>query len=559
MPLPPEAVEALDDATAPERLAELAERFPQLQSLVVANAACPPETRERILASNPAAAEVYAAAQKDAGAGTDAGAGGGDAAPSAGEASAGPAPTGAEADEPPAPSWGTPPPPPADADPAPTDDASEGRAPDHAASDPAATGEDDAWSILAPVLGDRDEDTATDPMDPVADESTQAMAPLAPDDEPTRAIAAVGPDGSPRSEPDDEPTRAVAAVDDDATRIAPVEAAPRSTVGMAADADAPTEVFAPVDAPIAGSSASAVAPEPDTTPADVPPLPRVTGYLDSIPTAAADDEPVEAYGTIASPTGYGTTPSPAGYGTPAAAAPAAAAPMAASTGFPAAASPAGYSTAPSPAGYGTPAPAPGLAEMGTADTGSSHRGRGGLMIAIGCLVAAFLLALAVLGGGLLLSRDDTPQADPSASASESAAPEETSSGSESASPSTTSASTQALVKPAPADAQELTQIQSPSDNIVCTLENGTVGCTVIEYTPSGESCPAGQSYTIAVADGAPALDCGSPRPAGGTKLEYGSSAVQGDMACTSAKSGMTCWNQRTGHGFTLSKKQQTTF
>lgn len=164
----------------------------------------------------------------------------------------------------------------------------------------------------------------------------------------------------------------------------------------------------------------------------------------------------------------------------------------------------------------------------------------------GCCAALVLLWVIVsVGGGLLRSI--------------------TSSSSDSSSDTTTSS--RALASPAPSGASEQTLIQSPRLNIGCELTESRVGCSVTEraYASAGlKDCPASdRNFSIAVAEGKAALTCateyvGSPGDAVHT-LDYGTTAVKGETACTSRKNGMTCWNQRTGHGFTVSRSTYTTF
>ncbi|AVM62473.1 hypothetical protein C3V41_11085 [Actinomyces sp. oral taxon 897] len=39
----------------------------------------------------------------------------------------------------------------------------------------------------------------------------------------------------------------------------------------------------------------------------------------------------------------------------------------------------------------------------------------------------------------------------------------------------------------------------------------------------------------------------------GVTLDYGASAKNGTVACTSDESGITCWSQITGEGFTMAR------
>lgn len=103
---------------------------------------------------------------------------------------------------------------------------------------------------------------------------------------------------------------------------------------------------------------------------------------------------------------------------------------------------------------------------------------------------------------------------------------------------------------------------SPSGNIHCRLDPDAATCAVgvREYAAPGLRDCDGAAFVIAVSDGEAAPACGSTVEApSAAELPYGSSAVNGEMACTSAADGMTCWSTRTGHGFTVSKTEYSTF
>ncbi|NDR53410.1 hypothetical protein [Actinomyces sp. 565] len=122
-----------------------------------------------------------------------------------------------------------------------------------------------------------------------------------------------------------------------------------------------------------------------------------------------------------------------------------------------------------------------------------------------------------------------------------------------------------LVSPAPDDAVEAFWIQSPSQNISCELHDDIVGCSVAEryYAEAGQEDCSQSLFSIGVADGWASLSCGNDfiGSADGVliTLDYGSSAANDTFACTSRESGMTCWNQVTGSGFTVSRTEYTVF
>lgn len=455
MALPPEAAEALDDATSPDRLTEIAETFPELQSLVAVNPSCLEETRVWILEANRSAAELYRSAQREA------------------------APA------------------------------------DHVAS-AAATEPDDAWGP-----SHADDGGALDE----ADVPTAVIAPV-------KDVPFIG------EQPADEPATVQMSAPEPATAqmSAPEPGAPEP-----AAAPERTEPLPPVG--VEGPREGA-APEVSGRAE----LPRVIGYLDALRDDPADDpwtSDRESSGRDGAwvPAGSSAVP----LGAQAAQTPQAA--HVAPTGhvpvqpYPAS-PPSGPHLAPGP----DPASAPGQ---------EPPRRRAPLLIAAGCLVLAGLLVLGVAGGALLLRprEDATPSASPSTpvpAATEAPA-------SSSAPPTSASPTSAALVRPAPAGAADMTAIQAPSGNISCALGEDSVACSITERRlPADENCPDGTPLTVAVGAEAPALDCANPR-SGGETLAYGSSAQHGEVACTSESSGMTCWNQRTGHGFTLSRSEYSTF
>lgn len=453
MALPPEASEALDDSTSPERLTEIAETFPELQSLVAVNPSCPERTREWILASNRSAAELYRTTQHGAQAAS------GDPAAVAEQAHVG------------GDAWGL------------GADRDDGDQPSSDVAGPA----------QAELVGEAEPET--EPVDPVDAEATQAMSTV-----------------------DDEPTTATAI----AEHVVPLSG------------ESSRESAAPVP------SASR---EPDERPS----LPRVSGYLDAISPAPAEHsaDPSPSPAPFVSPAVHGSPGSSAS-------------PLRPAVSAAGAASPAGYA---SPTAYGSPPQPPAGGAGRPSQPGGGAGKRTLLWAALGCLALAIVLVV-VIGIGAYLVRGGGEGA-PAATSTTSASESPTESPSESESPSaSTSAS---LVSPAPDDAQDLTSVHSPTGNITCELGDDSVGCSIgtWSFPPSGNCTDTSSPFSIAVAGDRPTVDCGSsygtPGAGSGTELPYGSSAANGEVACRSESSGMTCWNQRTGHGFTLSKASSETF
>ena len=173
-------------------------------------------------------------------------------------------------------------------------------------------------------------------------------------------------------------------------------------------------------------------------------------------------------------------------------------------------------------------------------------------------VLAFLATWYLSGGSGKGSAADSGTEAP-ADSSQAAAQDGPSLASQSASPkasATPSASaTPTLKAPAPPNAQELSGFDAPSGNISCTLNDKDVTCVINEHA-STASCPSSKPLTVTIgADGKSSQSCGSTFTPKGVSLSYGSAAKNSTFACESADSGMQCWNQVNGQGFTLSREK----
>lgn len=541
------AHEAQDPGTSPERLLALTQSHPELHAQILLHPSCPEPARQWILATNPDARAAYEKHQA------------GDAV----EVTATPEPAGADESALDAESWLAP------------------------AEEAAALAELPEADDPAALAGAADADVTPD----IVDADVEAEAAGVADAHPAGAtshewqIADTGEitETSPlRPEPTDE----LPALEDE---LVPAPIASPTPVPTPPVSPAPAPAASPVPAPDVDPDATTLLPAVDHAPSEQP---RTRTYP-AVPSQSAR----EIYGTSTWGAGYRDpsassaserpaaasarpmpAASPSEYSYPSSAASASAAGSAAAAGG-AAQADAGSGDGPLDAGSAAPSASgqhhagqptsaaqagPSASPIG-ADT--AQRRRVALWAGGGCLA---LLALLVLGAVLLLGLRgggdksvpgvSTGEASPSASsaqpsdASSSAAPSE--SPSASASPSPT-----ALAKPAPDGARELSTIVSPSGNIQCVLAGDEVGCSIAsrDYTAGGQEDCSGASFSIAVADGAAAMDCGRSFATGGTTLDYGTSAVSGDFACTSASDGMTCWSTRTGHGFTVRKASYETF
>ena len=121
--------------------------------------------------------------------------------------------------------------------------------------------------------------------------------------------------------------------------------------------------------------------------------------------------------------------------------------------------------------------------------------------------------------------------------------------------------------PAPAGAVTSDLFQSPSKNIACEITGGQINCFVNErfYVDGGQQDCDETLFAISVAQGDAGVSCGLEFSGHESEtlqtLEYGTTATSssGDYACSSSEEGMTCWNQWTGKGFTVSRESYSIF
>jgi hypothetical protein len=105
--------------------------------------------------------------------------------------------------------------------------------------------------------------------------------------------------------------------------------------------------------------------------------------------------------------------------------------------------------------------------------------------------------------------------------------------------------------PAPKDAEDLKSFSSPSGKITWALSGDAAACTVAEpdFDRKTEDCD-GDPFSIRVSGKYSGLACGRTFYGSDPKeLSYGESTATDNVACTSEKSGITCWNTWTGKGF----------
>lgn len=120
-------------------------------------------------------------------------------------------------------------------------------------------------------------------------------------------------------------------------------------------------------------------------------------------------------------------------------------------------------------------------------------------------------------------------------------------------------------RPAPADAFPAQLIDTQTQNIYCQISDERAACSIREryYSAAGAQDCSGELFSITVVDGAPQLACGeSFLGAAGQvpqRLAPQQYAASGNFACLVETSGVSCWNQWTGHGFKLAREGYQTF
>ncbi len=222
-----------------------------------------------------------------------------------------------------------------------------------------------------------------------------------------------------------------------------------------------------------------------------------------------------------------------------------------------------YQTAQQPA---QPASEETLFGVGTPEHDEEHRSSTWLWV-VGAIAVVAVVALVVWflssnhGGSEPASSAThgtvSTQAGPAASVPPTGA---SSSPTESASPTPSATPSDAIKYPAPNDADTMSSFTAPSGNITCNLGQDSVSCSIDEHSfvPTDGSCDdsADKPFTVSVGkDSGASGNCDSGYSTSGATLSYGASAKNGSFACTSSESGIECWSQVSGKGFTLSRTE----
>ncbi len=111
--------------------------------------------------------------------------------------------------------------------------------------------------------------------------------------------------------------------------------------------------------------------------------------------------------------------------------------------------------------------------------------------------------------------------------------------------------------PADVNVDELTAFSSPTGNIGCYIDPGSVRCDIGDRdwepppAPPGCELDYGQGIELEAGGRAAFVCAGDTALGGGEALDYGSSIAAGLLRCESEESGMTCRDAETGRGFSI--------
>ena len=110
-----------------------------------------------------------------------------------------------------------------------------------------------------------------------------------------------------------------------------------------------------------------------------------------------------------------------------------------------------------------------------------------------------------------------------------------------------------------------TIFRTPSKNIVCALNRSAVRCDIAQNKWKLPAKPADCEFDwgngIYLQAGTATFTCASDSLLGAPTqtLEYGHALRSGDVVCSSEKTGLTCKNDKTGRGFTMSISRYSFF
>jgi hypothetical protein len=121
-------------------------------------------------------------------------------------------------------------------------------------------------------------------------------------------------------------------------------------------------------------------------------------------------------------------------------------------------------------------------------------------------------------------------------------------------------------KQLPHDIGPITYFSSPSRNIGCLITRSSLRCDIRQKSykeprrPTSCQLDYGKAIAIGRDDRVASFVCAGDTVLGAKKvLPYHRSTEVGDFGCTSRETGMTCYNLRTRHGFTISREYVDVF
>lgn len=161
-----------------------------------------------------------------------------------------------------------------------------------------------------------------------------------------------------------------------------------------------------------------------------------------------------------------------------------------------------------------------------------------------------LLALALLGALTACTQTDTPTPTPTPPT---------------ASPSAKSGFGGPAPAPGPARKVDEAMFRTPSQNIACALTESAVRCDIVRktWTPPAKpaDCDLDWGNGLAISRGQATMTCAGDTLIGTSEitLEYGEGLRSGTVRCDSENSGLTCQDEKSGHGFTLASSRYTVF
>lgn len=121
--------------------------------------------------------------------------------------------------------------------------------------------------------------------------------------------------------------------------------------------------------------------------------------------------------------------------------------------------------------------------------------------------------------------------------------------------------------PTPVPAREVkeSKFRTPTQNIACLLSESEVRCDIVRKNWSAPSKPAdceldwGNGMTVT--GGEATFTCVGDTVVGTSTstLKYGQAVRSGTVRCDSIHTGLTCKDEKTGHGFTLASAKYELF